>query len=257
MKHFHYRYETCIQFTFPISDHFFKLRCRPDSFATQQLVNERLLIDPHERWIEGRDAFGNLFVQGSILKPHDQFHCVSEGTVGQTAAYYVADGVDRMYRYASPLTGLSDELIRFLQTMDVAGLTSWDRAVRLSEAVHQEIVYTPGATQVDTPAADAFHLRQGVCQDYAQILIACCRHVGIPARYVCGLLLGEGQTHAWVEVHDGKVWRGLDPTNNQQIEYGYIKIAHGRDATDCPVNRGVFRGLAAQQTEVHVVVTAI
>ena len=64
--------------------------------------------------------------------------------------------------------------------------------------------------------------------------------------------MGEGATHAWVEVYDGEAWCGLDPTNRQIIEYGYLKIAHGRDAADCPVNRGVFRGVAQQQTEVCV-----
>ena len=114
--------------------------------------------------------------------------------------------------------------------------------------LHQDLSYEKGVTTFQTTAEEAMKLKKGVCQDYAHILIACLRQLGIPARYVCGLLLGEGATHAWVEVYDGEAWCGLDPTNRQIIEYGYLKIAHGRDAADCPVNRGVFRGVAQQQT---------
>lgn len=74
------------------------------------------------------------------------------------------------------------------------------------------------------------------------------------ARYVNGFMQGIGLTHAWVEVHDGKAWHGIDPTNNRLIEYGYVKLSHGRDALDCPVNRGVFTGMASQQVEIRVIV---
>ena len=252
MRQFQYSYETSIGFSVPVAYHFFKLRCRPDSFATQSIVNERLQIDPHEGWMEGRDSLGNAFVCGSILQPHTFFHCVSEGIVRQEAPYRIPGVVQPLYVYASPLTALSDEMAQFLAPFDVRREGVWPTAVALSEQVHAWLAYTPGATNVDTTAAVAFRLRQGVCQDYAHILIACLRQLGIPARYVCGLLLGEGATHAWVEVYDGEAWCGLDPTNRQIIEYGYLKIAHGRDAADCPVNRGVFRGVAQQQTEVCV-----
>ena len=89
MRQFQYSYETSIGFSVPVADHFFKLRCRPDSFATQSIVNERLQIDPHEGWMEGRDSLGNAFVCGSILQPHTFFHCVSEGIVRQEAPYRI------------------------------------------------------------------------------------------------------------------------------------------------------------------------
>lgn len=114
--------------------------------------------------------------------------------------------------------------------------------------------YSPGSTQIDTTAIEVFQQRKGVCQDYAHILIAMCRACGIPARYVNGFMQGVGVTHAWVEVLVNGEWRGIDPTNNRLIEYGYIKLAHGRDAMDCRVNRGVFTGNATEQTEIRVIV---
>ncbi|MGM9675601.1 MAG: transglutaminase family protein [Bacteroidaceae bacterium] len=79
---------------------------------------------------------------------------------------------------------------------------------------------------------------EGVCQDYAHLLVAACRASGIRARYVNGLTVGEGATHAWVEAYEDGQWIGLDPTAGRCIDYGYIKIAHGRDVGDCPSNRG-------------------
>ena len=129
-----------------------------------------------------------------------------------------------------------------------------DQAVALSTWVYQHMRYQPGLTQTNTTAAEALALGQGVCQDYAHILLALCRAAQIPARYVNGFMEGEGATHAWVEVYDQAAWWGIDPTNNRQIEWGYIKLSHGRDAEDCPVNRGVFTGTATQTAEIRVIV---
>ncbi len=71
----------------------------------------------------------------------------------------------------------------------------------------------------------------------------------------CGFLVGEGETHAWVEVHDECCWRGLDPTNRREVDCGYIALSHGRDFADCPIERGVFVGGARQSMSVSVRVT--
>ena len=80
---------------------------------------------------------------------------------------------------------------------------------------------------------------------------------GIPARYVVGMMIGEGYTHAWVEIYTGEGWYGLDPTNNLHIDDYYIKIAHGRDYADCIVDRGIFNGFTNQQQEIVVSVEEI
>ena len=103
-----------------------------------------------------------------------------------------------------------------------------------------------------TTASDVMRHRKGVCQDYAHLMTALCRMAGMPARYVCGLMKGEGQTHAWVEVHDGQCWYAFDPTNDTAIASGYIKLAHGRDALDCPVSRGTYLGVSTEETFISV-----
>ena len=89
----------------------------------------------------------------------------------------------------------------------------------------------------------------GVCQDEAHIMLALLREKRIPCRYVMGYMLGEGATHAWVEVARDGLWLGFDPTNRRLVNEEYIRVAAGRDANDCPVNRGVFIGAASQASQ--------
>ena len=91
-----------------------------------------------------------------------------------------------------------------------------------------------------------------MCQDYAHIMISMCRMAGIPCRYVVGMLIGEGLSHAWVEIEDNGMWYGIDPTNGIKVSENHIKISHGRDYGDCLINQGVFTGTAKQIQTVSV-----
>ncbi len=83
-------------------------------------------------------------------------------------------------------------------------------------------------------------------------MTAVMRYMGIPARYANILMIGEGCTHAWTEIYTGNGWYGLDPTNTLHIDDYYIKLAHGRDYSDCPVDRGCFWGNASQKQKIYV-----
>ena len=80
---------------------------------------------------------------------------------------------------------------------------------------------------------------------------------GCSARYVTGLIIGEGESHAWVEVADDGKWYGLDPTNNILVEDSHIKIGCGRDATECQINRGIMHGGGKQTQDIFVNVSEI
>ena len=112
--------------------------------------------------------------------------------------------------------------------------------------------YISEATDIETTAAEALRLGKGVCQDYAHIMTAVMRYMKIPARYVNGLMIGEGFTHAWVEVYVNGGWYGFDPTNDLHIDEYYIKFAHGRDYGDCTVDKGRFLGNASQKLNIFV-----
>ena len=94
-----------------------------------------------------------------------------------------------------------------------------------------------------------------MCQDYTHIMLGLCRHLGIPARYVAGFMIGEGATHAWLEVYARGHWIGIDPTNNRVVDDMYIKMSEGRDASDCIIDKGVFFGNVQQKQSVFVKVT--
>ena len=93
-----------------------------------------------------------------------------------------------------------------------------------------------------------------MCQDYAHIMLSLLRMEGIPARYVVGMMTGEGSSHAWVEALCNGYWYGFDPTNNKLVNADYIRVSCGRDSADCSVIRGNFYGCVTQRQNEKVVV---
>lgn len=249
-----FEYITYASFCHALERHHLLLRCLPATEPFQTVCQERLCVNEEFAVRETMDGFGNRMVMASTDALHDRVTCSCSGVVEMTT-YCIPDADPHpMYRLASRLT-LSTREMRFLLPT-ITGDTLAD-SMQIAHAVHSHIVYTPGVTGMLTSADDVFRHRKGVCQDYAHLMIALCRQAGIAARYVCGLMMGEGQTHAWVEVHDGHCWYAFDPTNDTAIATGYIKLAHGRDAADCPVIRGVYLGVAQEKTTVNVTVREI
>lgn len=136
--------------------------------------------------------------------------------------------------------------------------------IALTQLLHREFRYEPGSTHVHTTINEVFIYRRGVCQDFAQVMLAVCRTVGIPARYVSGYLFtGNGlvsndATHAWVEclLPDGQ-WHGFDPTNNMVVNDAYIRVHTGRDYSDVAPVRGLYQGPPARALRVAVQVQAV
>ena len=139
--------------------------------------------------------------------------------------------------------------------------------LRALELMKGRFAYVPGVTASDTPVAEFLELRQGVCQDFTHAFIGVLRCLGIPARYVSGLVhddrtggqpdyLGASQTHAWAEAYfpelDGGSWVGLDPTNAVRVGPAFVKVAVGRHYGDVPPNRGVYLGGSGESIEVEV-----
>ncbi|MGI9148018.1 MAG: transglutaminase family protein [Chloroflexota bacterium] len=122
--------------------------------------------------------------------------------------------------------------------------TQHERVELIHDWTATAITYQVGVTGTQTPAAMALHLGRGVCQDYAHIMLALVRTLGIPGRYVSGHLLGEGPPHAWVEVLvDGEIV-AYDPTHHRRPGLNYITVATGRDFADVTSTSGVFSGSA-------------
>lgn len=135
--------------------------------------------------------------------------------------------------------------------------------------IHRDFSYAPGSTNIRTSALEALEARQGVCQDYAHIMIACLRARGLAARYVSGYLhtlpppgadaayVGADASHAWVSVFCPPFgWVDLDPTNDMRTSCGHIVVAWGRDFGDVSPLRGVIVGGGQHRLSVRVSVQA-
>lgn len=136
--------------------------------------------------------------------------------------------------------------------------------------IHEEFTFDPTATTVSTPVMEVLAQKRGVCQDFAHLMIACLRSLGIPARYMSGYLLtqpppgqprlvGADATHAWVAVYAPGVcdhdWIEFDPTNDLLPDTEHIAMAYGRDFSDVSPLRGIILGGGDHRPHVAVTVT--
>lgn len=256
MKRLQFHYHMEIAFSEPVYNHIYTLKCLPRTTGAQKIVECAFHVFPANQIHEGTDSFGNRMLYGMAEEEQSLFCVDVKGRV-ITGSY--SESVDKwdeeilVYKYQTPLTRPDEHIRELIGRCRVEQEQSLQkRVLSYMNAVHERIQYAKGVTGINTTAEEAVALGKGVCQDYAHILIALCREDKIPARYVVGMLMGEGESHAWVEVYDGERWMGFDPTNNVTVEDSHIKISHGRDYRDCSINRGVFTGQAEQKQSILV-----
>lgn len=246
-----------LSFDKPVSGHAYALRCIPRTDSAQKIETLLSRVTPSGISKAVKDGFGNLVYTGSCAVPHTAFGYEIKGTALVDQNRREREACHPMYRYATLLTGWGPCLESFYETHKTAGRAAFEMACSFMQAIYDEFVYAPGATDIHTAAETAMAQGKGVCQDYTHIFLALCRKAGIPARYVAGMMIGEGATHAWAELYLDGVWRGFDPTHNRFVDDVYIKLAHGRDYRDCILERGTFWGNAIQKQKIYVSVEDI
>ncbi len=253
MRKVKFTYKMELQFSQSVWQHSFSLLAFPLRLPEQQIGGFRWRLEPGSTLQFQQDYFGNTIGTGRYDAPHSSFCYEMEGFAWLHQCHRRAEECLPIYRYPSAACRMTGPLQNFLDeyTKPVAA-GNLQYSVDLMDRLYQNFRYEKGSTVVSTTAGDAFAQGCGVCQDYAQILIALCRASGVAARYVAGIIPGEGESHAWVEVYDDGMWHGLDPTQNKLVDDGYLKLAQGRDYLDCLLNRGVFSGMATQQQHVYV-----
>jgi transglutaminase-like putative cysteine protease len=136
-------------------------------------------------------------------------------------------------------------------------------AKALNEYVYNNFKYITGITSVETTLDEVWRLKAGVCQDFAHMLLVMVRMLGMPARYVSGYICpnkngmrGEGATHAWVEAYIPYYgWLGLDPTNNCIANDMHVRLAVGRNFSDCSPVKGSYKGTSNHVLHVGVSVS--
>lgn len=239
MKILHFDYHYKVQFDTEITKHYFQLRCIPRNGTHQRVLNTDFELIPSIPVTCIHDGFGNPTYCGNYLPSHDTFEFHIQGDVmTSNAPLNQSHYVYPIYKYFTPLTTPNQEIKIFAKNNQLE--TDEETAWNLMHKIYEYMTYSPGSTNNNTTAIEAFHQRKGVCQDYSHILLSALRYLHIPARYVAGIMIGEGATHAWVDAYVGDHFIHLDPTNNCEADENYIKLSHGRDFKDCILDKGLF-----------------
>ena len=222
------------------------------------------------------DYFGNHVGVFSVIKPHTGLLIESVADVITKPIIFPIDDMSaapqweilRNLKYHTaymdflkPEIFISyDEVKNILNDIISEEKTPLQNAIAFSEYVYNNFTYQKGITSVETKTEDVLRLKAGVCQDFAHILIIFLRMFEIPSRYVSGYICpkdkemrGEGATHAWVEAYIPNYgWLGLDPTNNCIVNDQHVRLATGRNFTDCTPVKGTYKGSGEHILEVSV-----
>lgn len=155
---------------------------------------------------------------------------------------------------------ITSDVTKYAAKSLMPGRALREAIAELTERIYTDFTYQSGSTTVSTSVAEVFAAREGVCQDFARVAVACLRSHGLAARYVSGYLatdpppgrqrvVGADATHAWAAVWvPGNDWLAFDPTNNQFVNERYVTAAWGRDYADCPPLRGIIYTDAREST---------
>jgi len=262
------RHETVYRYATPASRAIEVLRLLPRGHNGQYIAAWRLDIDRDCRLDQTTDAFGNMTHEFTLDGPIEDLTIVAEGSVETVDTAGVLSGqVERfppvLFLRDTALTA-SDALIRDFAE-EIAAEASGDRLGlmhALMEALGERMRFEVDGTNTGTSAVEAFALDHGVCQDFAHVFIAVCRHLGIPARYASGYMLNldnpgkQTAGHAWAEaLIDGLGWVGFDPANGQCPTDAYVRLAIGLDYLGAAPIRGFTFGGGGESLSVKVAVT--
>ncbi len=268
-------HRTRYSYAAPVRDSFNEVRLKPVTNEHQTVESFLLKVVPAGRLRHYEDFFKNWVHHFEISEPHSSLLIESNLRVKTLSQALALDATparlerlpeaarsERCFDYLQPSRYVDVDPRSWRLALDAtAGHTDiWQSAVAIMRFLYSHLKYTPNSTHVHTRMAEVLDQREGVCQDFAHVMIGMCRAVRIPALYVSGYLATEtaNATHAWVEVYIPDIgWRALDPTHNRAADETYVKIAVGRDYSDVTPIRGHYRGTTERLMSVEVVVTPI
>ncbi|WP_160153296.1 transglutaminase family protein [Microbulbifer sp. ALW1] len=238
------------------------LRLTPQPSAGQRILHWQL--DAPGSVYRTRDTYGNVLHVCTVDQPHRGITIRAQGTaeINEDEQPENNDQVPpEVFLRTSPLTETSDAMREFARTFHPAGKggnASRQQLMELMPALLERIPYRSGMTHAQSSAADAFAQGFGVCQDHSHIFIACCRWLGIPARYVSGYVhAGDDQhiaSHAWAEAWIEDAWHSFDVSNGLATTNHHLKLAHGIDYLDASPVRGVRWGGGAENMRTYALV---
>ena len=250
-------------------------RLRPRACFGQVCTRFDLFLDPRPAYRRDRvDFFGNPATDFSLEEPHHRLSVVSELEVDLASAVAPPPGPPwesavhpleaRAFAFSSPLAQTGRGPADYARVSFTPGRPLVEAALDLSGRIHADFRFVPGATTVGTPVDEVLRKREGVCQDFAHLEIACLRSLGLAARYVSGYALtdppeggeripGGDASHAWLSVFiPGWGWLDVDPTRGRRPDATHATLGWGRDYADLPPLKGVLLGGSGQSLKVAV-----
>lgn len=256
MRKLHFDYDMHIEYSKPVSICYFTIKCIPGTTQRQRLCNMSIELFPKVSYSNGTDSFGNASIYGCVDEEHREFcfHITGDVETGLTEYEEELDeDMEAIFRHSYQLNQPGEQLKAYYERIkEQLPKDTYQMALYLMHRLYEEFTYEKNCTSVNTTAEEAWAQGKGVCQDYAHIMIALLHMEGVCARYVVGMLIGEGASHAWVEVLYRGKWYGFDPTNDSIVTDAHIRLGVGRDASDCLINRGVMRGGGNQTQTIAV-----
>lgn len=267
----HVIHRTRYEYPAAVIESFNETRLQPASVDGQVCHSFLLKVLPSTRLSHYFDFYLNCVHFFEIPEPHTALSIESSAVVSTTAHILPTDQVtapmsrlreclamEQCYDFlqSSKYVEIDPAVWRLAVDATMGEQDVWQAAVKVMQFIRAEFEYQPEATTVHTPIAEAIEKRKGVCQDFTHIMLGMCRSMRIPARYVSGYLYngpldeleGAQASHAWCEVFiPDHGWRALDPTNDQQADERYIKVAVGRDYADIVPVQGTYGELGPKR----------
>lgn len=275
MPRFKIHHVTKYSYNSPVIDSANQVILFPIKDEYQEVVKQQLKITGDPIIEKYNDYYGNEVGLFMHAQPHNQLVIDSNIEVITSPRELPADIISKEEQWEH-LISLKNEL-PFIDFFNVERFDSKEEvreivdqfdhsdtplkvAMKLNAFVNEHFKYVPGITNVESTIEEVWVLKAGVCQDFAHILLVMMRMLGIPARYVSGYICpnkngmrGEGATHAWVEAYIPFYgWLGLDPTNNCIANELHVRLAVGRNFSDCSPVKGSYKGTAKHVLHVGV-----
>lgn len=278
MPTFNIRHTTTYTYEIPVRESANQIILYPIVDHSQELVYQKIQISGNPSLFLFQDYYNNTvgtFTQTEphseliidswiVVRTHPKTYSEQMEDIASSWAFYTS--IQNQLPYLDFLRldplAVKDQILSVLGQLPQKGLSPLEYVLNLNTYIFNNFNYLPGITNVETTLDEAWAIKAGVCQDFAHLLCTLLRLSGIPARYISGYICphkngmrGEGATHAWVEAFiPYKGWVGVDPTNNCLVSDNHVRLALGRNFSDCSPVKGTYRGTAKHNLGVSVTV---
>lgn len=277
---YHATHTTEYTYEQPVTHCLSEARLTPRTLPRQKVLESHLTVVPKPSRLEQRvDYFGNQVTTYSVFRSHAKLVATADSIVEvlpwQSPALPPISWAEAQrclfehrdedslaayeYVFDSTFVAASPELAAYAQPYFTKGRPLAELVQELSHQIYTQFAYKPKSTSIDVSLATVLQRRQGVCQDFAHVMIGALRSWHLAARYVSGYLRSGGDvqgadaSHAWVSVFiPGFGWLDLDPTNDVIPSDGHITLAWGRDYGDVTPTKGIALGGGEQKVNVAV-----